>query len=213
VAIARALVVSGEIIIFDEPITNLDANLREEMRFEIKELQRKTGMTVLYITQDQSDAMAISDTLVIMDKTGQIRQTGHPEQIFKQPADSFVYQFLGTANLIPVTREGERLSVRTTAGTAYLQQAVPAALRQADSLYLAARPMDIELKKAGTLDGKIKSTTFLGNLYEYRVILGGLELRVQQDALEAAREGVRQPGDRCAVAFANPQFYDKAEPV
>ena len=213
VAIARALVVSGEIIIFDEPITNLDANLREEMRFEIKELQRKTGITVLYITQDQSDAMAISDKIVIMDKNGQIRQIGSPEHIFKQPADSFVYQFLGTSNLIPVLREGDRFFVRTEGGKAHLHESVPPALREADQLYLAARPMDIELKKAGTLDGKIKSTIFLGNTYEYRVIFGGMELRVQKGAFDASREGIYKPGDSCAVAFTSPQFFDRADPV
>lgn len=213
VAIARALVVSGEIIIFDEPITNLDANLREEMRFEIKTLQRKTGITVLYITQDQSDAMAISDKIVIMDKTGKIRQIGSPEHIFKQPADSFVYQFLGTSNLIPVLREDDRYFVKTEGGKAHLHESVPQVLRDSERLYLAARPMDIELKKAGTLDGKIKSTTFLGNIYEYRVIFGGMELRVQKGAFDALREGVYQPGDSCAVAFANPRFFDRADPV
>ena len=213
VAIARALVVSGEIIIFDEPITNLDANLREEMRFEIKELQRKTGITVLYITQDQSDALAISDRIVIMDKSGNIRQIGSPEYIFKQPADSFVYQFLGTSNMIPVLREGDRYFVRTEGGKAHLHETIPPALREAETLYLAARPMDIELKRAGTMDGKIKNTVFLGNIYEYRVIFGGMELRVQRGAFDAGREGIYKPGDTCAVAFSNPQFYDRADPV
>jgi iron(III) transport system ATP-binding protein len=213
VAIARALVVSGEIIIFDEPITNLDANLREEMRFEIKELQRRTGITVLYITQDQSDAMAISDQIVIMDAQGQIRQIGAPEQIFNQPADSFVYQFLGTANFIPLSRDGSHYSLKTEQGQVRLHVDIPDAMQDADNLFMASRPMDIELKKSGTLTGRIKNTVFLGSIYEYRVLCGGLELRVQQAAYEARQDGLFQPGEMCALDFANLHFFDRIDPA
>jgi iron(III) transport system ATP-binding protein len=211
VAIARALVVSGDFIIFDEPITNLDANLREEMRFEIKALQRQTGLTVLYITQDQSDALAISDRIVVMDTTGHIRQIGTPEHIFHQPADSFVYQFLGTANFIPVTREGQSHYIKTENGRIRIPYAIPPSLKETDKLYMASRPMDIVLQKTGTLAGKIKNTVFLGNIYEYRILFGGQEIRVQKGAYEASREGLFQPGDTCALAFPSLYFFDRHE--
>ena len=87
VALARALVANSSLMLLDEPLTNLDANLREEMRFEIKELQRKLNITVLYVTHDQEVALAISDRLAIMDDQGRIRQTGNPWEIFERPAD------------------------------------------------------------------------------------------------------------------------------
>jgi iron(III) transport system ATP-binding protein len=107
VALARALVAKPSLMLLDEPLTNLDANLREEMRFEIKELQRKLNITVFYVTHDQEIALAISDRLAIMDEMGHIRQTGTPWEIFERPADPFVFNFMGIANFISVRRTGE----------------------------------------------------------------------------------------------------------
>ena len=89
-------------MLLDEPLSNLDANLREEMRFEIKELQRETGVTILYVTHDQEVALAISDRMAIMDQDGKIRQTGAPDEIYENPLDSFVFRFMGLSNFIPV---------------------------------------------------------------------------------------------------------------
>lgn len=211
VAIARALVVSGEVIIFDEPITNLDANLREEMRFEIKELQRNTGTTVLYITQDQSDAMAIADHIVIMDKGGNIRQIGTPEHIYKNPEDSFVYKFLGTSNFVPLQKEGNHFYAKTEVGKVRMHYEAPPFMKESKIIYMAGRPMDIELKKAGTLIGSVKSVTFLGNIYDYRIHFGDVELRVQQGAYEALKEGLFKRGDVCGVSFTNPKYYAQSE--
>jgi iron(III) transport system ATP-binding protein len=211
VAIARALVASKDVIILDEPITNLDANLREEMRFEIKELQRKTGITVLYITQDQSDAMAIADHIVIMDNEGNIRQIGTPEHIYKMPADSFVYKFLGTSNFIPLQKDGDHFYINTDTGKARIPYEVPNSMNNSNTIYMASRPMDIELKRLGTLTGKVKSTTFLGNIYEYRINFGGIELRVQQGAYEASKEGLFKEGEDCGIDFTNPHYYTQAE--
>lgn len=213
VAIARALVATSDVIILDEPITNLDANLREEMRFEIKELQRKTGITVLYITQDQSDAMAIADHIIIMDNEGNIRQIGTPEHIYKLPADSFVYKFLGTSNFVPLQKDGNYYYIKTSTGKVRVPYEVPHSMDNSNSIYLASRPMDIEMKRAGTLAGKVKNTTFLGNIFEYRIHFGDVELRVQQGAYEAIREGVFKEGEACGIEFTNPYFYTQAENV
>lgn len=107
VALARALVGRPSLMLLDEPLSNLDANLREEMRFEIKELQHKLDITVLYVTHDQEVALAISDRMAILDRSGKIRQIGTPWEIFEQPADRFVFNFMGVANFVPVRREGD----------------------------------------------------------------------------------------------------------
>ncbi len=211
VAIARALVVGGEVIILDEPITNLDANLREEMRFEIQELQRKTGITVLYITQDQSDAMAIADQIVILDPNGNVRQIGSPEHIYKHPADSFVYQFLGVSNFLPLVRAGRGYQVRS-GGLAQEQPVpVPEALHRHDTVFMASRPMDIELRKDGLIVGQVQSVSFLGNIYDIRLTVGDTQLRVHQGAYEAQRDGLPKTGDWCGVTFLDPRYYDCVE--
>ena len=105
VALARALVGKPALLLLDEPLSNLDANLREEMRFEIKELQRKLNVTVLYVTHDQEIGLAISDRVAIMDEAGAIQQIGTPWEIFEQPVNPFVFNFMGIANFIDVRRE------------------------------------------------------------------------------------------------------------
>ena len=102
VALARALISGPQIMLLDEPLSNLDANLREEMRFEIKELQKNTGLTILYVTHDQEVALAISDRVAVMDESGAIRQVGAPDDIYEKPADSFVFKFMGVSNFIPL---------------------------------------------------------------------------------------------------------------
>ncbi len=102
VALARALVSDPSVMLLDEPLSNLDANLREEMSFEIKALQRKFGITVMYVTHDQEVALAISDRIAIMDAQVHIRQIGTPYKIFEKPADLFIFKFMGIANFLAV---------------------------------------------------------------------------------------------------------------
>ncbi len=102
VALARALVSDPSVMLLDEPLSNLDANLREEMSFKIKALQRKFGITVMYVTHDQEVALAISDRIAIMDAQGHIRQIGTPYEIFEKPADLFIFKFMGIANFLAV---------------------------------------------------------------------------------------------------------------
>ena len=112
VALARALVSRPKIMLLDEPLTNLDANLREEMRFEIKDLQRRTGVTILYVTHDQEVALAISDRIGIMGTDGSLRQIGDPHAIYTDPDDGFVFNFLGVANFIPVERRNGAVHIQ-----------------------------------------------------------------------------------------------------
>lgn len=102
VALARALVAQPSLLLLDEPLNNLDANLREEMRFEIKTLQKNLGVTILYVTHDQEIALAISDRMAVMDAQGALRQVGTPTELFARPVDEFVFSFLGMSNFLHV---------------------------------------------------------------------------------------------------------------
>ena len=205
VALARALVSSSDLVVLDEPISNLDANLREEMRFEIKELQRRTGITVIYVTHDQEVALAIADRMAILDSKGYIRQVGVPEDVYKNPNDRYVYQFLGVSNFIPLDRSGDGYVIRDVEGAPRFPCDVPADLA-ADGLYAACRPVDIRIGE-GPVNGLVKHVVYLGNLFEYRVILGGREIRVQQDSHEAFAAGVPEEGRSYPMSFSNLRFY------
>ena len=109
VALARALVVQPQFLLLDEPLSNLDANLREEMRFEIRRLHDDTGITMIYVTHDQAEAMVTSDRIAVMN-LGRIEQVGTPHQVYEEPTTSFVASFIGRTNLL--TREGSTISIR-----------------------------------------------------------------------------------------------------
>src|SRR5205085_1475549 len=99
VALARALAYSPSILLFDEPLSNLDAQLREEMRFELKEIHRRVGVTAIYVTHDQTEAMVLSDRIVVMGE-GRVRQIGTPRELYQQPVDIHVAKFIGKTNLM-----------------------------------------------------------------------------------------------------------------
>ncbi len=202
VALARALVSNPEIMLLDEPLSNLDANLREEMRFEIKELQRKTGVTIFYVTHDQEIALAISDRLAIMDKRGSIRQVGTPDEIYEAPSDSFVFKFMGVSNFIPVELRDGRAYVRDT-DIPMENISLPEGIMERERLVAGCRPTDIGLSKNKTkVRGVIKRMVFLGPLIDYRVEVGNKEIRVQQDTQEALAEGLLfSEGDTCGLQF------------
>jgi iron(III) transport system ATP-binding protein len=212
VALARALVSNPEIMLLDEPLCNLDANLREEMRFEIKELQKRTGVTILYVTHDQEIALALSDRIAIMDDQGKIRQVGTPYEIFESPADSYVYRFMGVSNFIPVRAEHHRVFIEGS--NQALDCSPPKTMGDRRQFIAACRPSDIELTRNGTLvQGTIKRRNFLGPMIDYRIALAGHELRVQQDTREALeRNLVFSEGDVCGVIFLALQWYEAESP-
>lgn len=210
VALARALVSSDQLMVLDEPISNLDANLREEMRFEIKELQRRTGITVIYITHDQEVALAIADRMAIMDQQGYIRQVGVPEEIYSHPGDSFIYRFLGISNFIPLERQGQDFVLPGTTDRDPFPYEVPEKYRS-DRLFAACRQVDISIDPEGPVKGFLKHATYLGNLFEYRVLLGDQELRVQQDSHEAFTKGIPEEGAPCGLVFRNIRYYTEDE--
>ena len=213
VALARALVSSSELIVLDEPITNLDATLREEMAYEIQNLQRTMGVTIIYITHDQETAMAISDRMVIMDRNGCIRQIGTPEEIWNHPQDRDVYKFMGVSNFLPVNRSAKILTlVSSTHRQTMPLGNIAVGSDMVEGLLLASRPMDIRLTVLDTANemgfiGEVERVTYLGNQFDYIVDVGGHKIRVQQDSLDAFREGIPQEGNVRRLEFLNPTLY------
>jgi iron(III) transport system ATP-binding protein len=206
VALARALVANPSVMLLDEPLTNLDANLREEMRFEIKELQRKLNITVVYVTHDQEIALAISDRIAIMDEEGRIRQIGNPWEIFEQPADSFVFNFMGIANFIPVRRAGEAYLVGDG------EQLIPWEPPKGDAPKWAAgfRPSDIQIAREGSgLRGMVKRASFLGAMMDYLIDVDGVRLRTNIETHEAIAKGLMfKDGETCVISFRDLLWFN-----
>ncbi len=177
VALARALVIEPSVLLLDEPLSNLDATLREEMRFEIREIQRRIGITTVFVTHDQAEAMAAADRLIIM-KSGRIRQMGSARDIYQNPIDEFVATFLGRANLIPGTvkgREQDRV-ILDVHGTQVAVTSV-AAVAEGSQAVILVRPEDMDISKdrpAGksSISGKIENATYLGSSQHVSVKVG-----------------------------------------
>lgn len=212
VALARALVAEPSIMLLDEPLTNLDANLREEIRFEIKELQRKLDITVFYVTHDQEIAMAISDHMAIMDDKGKIRQIGTPEEIYEQPADLFVFNFIGVANFLEVNKSDGKLCAGN--GTQPVPWPMPEG--EAEEWIGACRPSDVNMfrpddnnRPENILKGTVKRASFLGSLMDYLVEIDGAKLRVEIPTHEAVEKKlIFEDGDECAISFNDLHWFD-----
>jgi len=168
VALARAFVIEPGVLLMDEPLSNLDAKLRVQMRTVIKKLQRRLGITTIYVTHDQEEALAISDRIAVI-KEGRIMQIGLPSEIYKHPRNLFVAGFVGTSNLIDCTcapaEEGK--SVIRTGG---LQFTVNFLKPYEGQGVISARPEQLSLSETG-LSGKIILATFLGDFIEYEILL------------------------------------------
>ncbi|SBV97850.1 ferric transporter subunit; ATP-binding component of ABC transporter; CP4-6 prophage [uncultured delta proteobacterium] len=212
VALARALVARPSIMLLDEPLSNLDANLREEMRFEIKELQHKLDITVFYVTHDQEIALAISDRMAIMDLRGNIRQIGTPAEIYEKPADLFVFNFMGVANCIQVNRRGDVLCAGKGAQPVPWQ--APPDDETVAEWVAGCRPSDVIIARPGagggnTLRGVIKRASFLGAMMDYLVEIDGAHLRTELPTHTAIAENlVFKDGEECAISFHNLHWFD-----
>ena len=203
IALARALVVEPSVLLLDEPLSNLDAPLREEMRAEIKDLQARLGITVVYVTHDQAEAMALSGRIAVL-RAGRVVQLGTPTEVYEQPADPFVAASLGVANLLPaavVKADGGETRVRLVDGSG---AEIAASGRIAESQALVCiRPEDLEFDARGPLRGTVQSCTYLGSHVDYLVRVGELTLRVQTRGRVSVRPGVAV-GLRVRRAIAYP---------
>jgi len=169
VALARALVLEPSVLLFDEPLSNLDARLRREMREEIRDLQQRLGLTVVYVTHDQAEAMAVSDRIVVMNH-GAIAQEGAPRDLYERPSDGFVAAFMGDANRVTGTL------ARRADGSADVELGGARIVLDHRGLpdgtvALSIRPESITLGPAGSspLAGTIRKAAYLGNVMEYTV--------------------------------------------
>ena len=172
VALARALAMEPAVLLLDEPLSNLDAHLRKEMRLEIKTLQRRLGITVLYVTHDQEEALSLADRIAVMNR-GIIHQVGSPEEVFEQPADPFVARFMGCATFLPCEVEGPD-QVRLLLGDEAHSLACRLAPAVSGRGLLAVRAEEVHLGWDGTdvLKGRVTFRTYRGGAFEVGVRVG-----------------------------------------
>lgn len=194
VSLARALVVEPKVLLFDEPLSNLDAKLREEMRFEIRDLQRRLNITSIYVTHDQEEALALSDRIAVMNR-GKLAQLGTPEEIYERPRSKFVADFIGLANFLPVHIDAvQEHQVRVSVGNVPLQVSAIARAEPGTSGLVFIRPSDVKIVNGSVtenvLPGQVIKVTYLGEKFDYRVRVGdSAELRVQTDNPTRYAEG------------------------
>jgi iron(III) transport system ATP-binding protein len=188
-ALARALVMEPQLLLLDEPLSNLDAKLRQRMRFELKRLQSELGVTTVYVTHDQSEALALSHEIAVM-REGRVVQLGSPRDVYETPRDRFVADFVGTTNFIDgavVSGNGGQYRVGTSLGEFSAQAADP--LQAGDKVVLSIRPEDIQLFEArppadgtspegkGNLcEGIVDTRVFLGECVDFEIRVGSERL-------------------------------------
>jgi iron(III) transport system ATP-binding protein len=203
VALARALIVEPETLLLDEPLSNLDANLREEMRFEIRRLHDQYRYTTVYVTHDQSEAMTTADLIAVMN-AGRIDQLGSPEDIYDRPQSEFVARFIGASNII----KGAARDDSHVAFAGATLQVVGAKLKAGESAPVAIRQHDIQLSteaphvRQNALKARVTRQVFLGATRDYLVeVADGTALRVVTSPDNIVAEGAEVwltlPPDRC----------------
>jgi iron(III) transport system ATP-binding protein len=212
VALARSLVVEPEILLLDEPLSNLDAKLREQMRVELKRLQRRTGITFVYVTHDQAEALALSDHVAVI-HGGRLQQYGTPQEVYAQPANRVVADFMGLVNLVPAKVTAVRDGMGTVEAAGGLRLEVPLAngIKAGDGVEVSIRPENIRLGPvtAAGARGTISDRTFLGNISEYYANLdSGPALRVQTHPAQVFAVGdavaIEIDATQCSVFRSNP---------
>ena len=188
-ALARALVTEPPIILLDEPLSNLDAKLRESMRLELKRLQRETGVTAIYVTHDQGEALSLSSRIAIMN-TGKIVQVGTPREIYGSPSSQYVADFLGGANFLDGTVTGVLSDeVQVDTGIGMIHASPQTGRAKGERVVVCLRPEHIRISTSisverpiNCFDGKLVATAFLGDRIDHVVRTGECELRVRSEA-------------------------------
>jgi iron(III) transport system ATP-binding protein len=211
VALARALVYSPRLLLLDEPFSNLDAKLRERARSWLRHLHQQLGLTTLFVTHDQDEALAMSDRILVMDG-GIVQQVGAPEEIYRQPANEFVATFIGQCNLLRTTvterigngryrvridDTGSALDVHADRLTTGARAVV--ALRP-EALQLVPRGPGEPVREANVLEGELRDLAFLGDRYRYELTCGGIDLVAQgSQAMQRGAVSIFVPPEACVV--------------
>lgn len=200
VALARALVIEPSVLLFDEPLSNLDAKLRVSMRTEIRRIQQEVGITAIYVTHDQSEAMALSDQIIIMNK-GVVAQIGTPQEIYYHPVSEFVADFIGEANflrgkmtgtengLAVLDVEGERLAVAPREG-----------MRVGEEYTVVLRPESAALSDEGGLPCTVELSCFMGSYQNYHVRVGNTLVKLAEN--DPRNKRIYRVGEQCHLTFA-----------
>jgi len=194
VALARAIVCDPDVLLFDEPLSNLDAKLREHMRFELKELQKRLGITSIYVTHDQAEGLVISDRIVVMNK-GSIVQIGDPTEIYNNPKSKFIADFIGFASFVKgkVAQVNKDTVIVITEDS--LRMYCRGEVKKDDRVSIVIRPESIKIYNAGEREGvnvfkgRIKERAYLGGNMDYRLELGNWILRAITNPRERFNSG------------------------
>lgn len=199
VALARALVMEPGVLLFDEPLSNLDAKLRLVMRDEIRRIQQQIGITAVYVTHDQSEAMSMSDKVIVMNK-GKIEQVGTPMEIYQRPKSKFVADFIGTANFLEGTVKGTedgRLLVETASGVLRIRRD---GFKAGDRVTVVIRPEAVTLAKGTSHQGIVQKSVFMGQTQEYEVLFEGQLFQITEH--NPIQEKVYSVGSSVSLQFA-----------
>ncbi|MCW2633760.1 MAG: transporter ATP-binding protein [Blastococcus sp.] len=198
VAIARALVYNPPVILLDEPLSNLDAKLRESLRFELKRLQRELGITSIYVTHDQVEALSLSSQIAVM-REGEVVQLGKPRDIYTNPKSRFVAEFIGTSNFLNgrvSATDGDRVTVDTTEGRLVVRSS--AGVPVGSEAIVSARPEVVEISTSSAdgavpneWSGEIVTRMFLGDAVDHVVKVGGFEVRNRSNPNQSIEPGTR----------------------
>ena len=199
VALARALVIEPSVLLFDEPLSNLDAKLRVSMRTEIRRIQQEVGITAIYVTHDQSEAMALSDNIIIMNK-GVVAQMGTPQEIYYHPVNEFVADFIGEANFLKGELLGlnEEWAILDVAGT-HLRVPVRDDMRPGETYTLVLRPEAASLADQGGLPCRVVLSCFMGSYQNYHVMVGDTLVKLEEHNPKNKR--IYQVGENCSLVF------------
>ncbi len=199
VALARALVLEPGVLLFDEPLSNLDAKLRVTMRTEIRRIQQEAGITAIYVTHDQSEAMALSDEIIIMDK-GVVAQIGTPQEVYYHPANEFVADFIGEANFLRgplVSKSGDEGKVLVE-GTEVDVIGV-SALEPGKECTLVLRPESAILADQGQLPCRVVVSCFMGSYQNYHVMVGDTLVKITD--FNPKNKKIYQVGETAWLSF------------
>ncbi|NLD03697.1 MAG: ABC transporter ATP-binding protein [Clostridiales bacterium] len=200
VALARALVAEPNLLLLDEPLSNLDAKLRESMRFEIKEIQQSLGIAVVYVTHDQTEAMAMSDRIFLINR-GVVQQSGRPDEIYNHPNNQFVADFLGKVEFLKGESKDGRIHLLGT------DQYLPYDGEKRGMVESAIRPENITMSVPGDagLKGRVDKRYYLGDSADWRIALGKTNLRVITEGRRFSRFA---PGDEVGLYIEEFLVFD-----
>lgn len=211
-ALARALVTEPDVLLLDEPLSNLDAKLRESMRFELKKIQRELGITTVYVTHDQAEALGLSNVIAVMNG-GRVEQVGHPRDIYEKPASHFVADFIGVSNFIDGVagdRVGDDMVAVATANGTIVVNSGGHSLVKGDRMTISIRPEHIKISEqvpdtlaANQWRGVVEARAFEGSAMQHQVRVGETIIRVQCNPSQAAHTDsavvLEFPAEWCSI--------------